>query len=87
MRGGEGGRGREGCCEQRCRFKLIPLCLDLVGAPIKRIIIAATVITFCKNTPLARTNRKISTRSSVVLSLENEPSRIVARRYMRACSF
>lgn len=46
MRGGEARRGRR--CEQCCWFKLIPLCLDLVGAPIKRIIIVATVITFCE---------------------------------------
>lgn len=66
------------CCEQRCRFKLIPLCLDLVGAPIKRIIIVATVITFCKNNSLVRTNREILDHPYSV-SLENE-CRISSRK-------
>lgn len=65
------GRERDRGCEQRCWFKLIPLCLDLVGAPIKRIIIVATIITFCKNTLPIRSNRKILDRS-YSLPLEND---------------
>lgn len=66
------------CCKQHRCFKLIPLCLDLVGAPIKRIIIVDTVITFCESLSLhfgTISNRVTSTHQRYAFS------------YVRAKSF